>query len=264
MIKERTPATSDLQPRSHESPIIVDAGEPNTPRNPIPTPRLGAPTIALQCALRNNPTECNSTGKHVKHTPGLTAKAAVRTAIHKREQPFRKAKNVRVPLVTQPEDLSTLVNTFFLSKRPVHNVPRAIVRQVQCKIQISAKLGCAYGLQLMTAPPWFPIEVGVVMSSVLPTRLDPSAFCGVLAAVATALPTRWGPNVHAAASVSGILFVGLVGLFASIVWSYVCRRRGSTVSCLPSVSAGATCRLPVIVDGQAASRCQHSASGIGC
>ena len=82
----------------------------------------------------------------------------------------------------------------------------------------------------MTAPPWFPIEVGVVMSLVLPTHLDPSAFCGVLVTVATGLPTRWGPNVHAAASVSGILCVGLVGLFASIVLSYVCRRRGSTVS----------------------------------
>ena len=127
--------------------------------------------------------------------------------------------------------------------------------QVQCKIQISAKPGCAYGLQLMTAPPCFPVEVGVVMSLVLPTHLDPSAFCGVLAAVATGLPTRWGPNVHEAASVSGILSVGLVGLFASIVLSYVCRRHGSTVSCVPSVSAGATCRLPVVGAGQAASRC---------
>ena len=152
---------------------------------------------------------------------------------------------------------------FILSKGPVRNVPRATVGQVRCKIQISAKPGCAYGLQLMTAPPWFPIEVVVVMSLVLPTHLDPSVFCGVLVMVATGLPTRWGPNVHAAASVSGILSVGLVGLFASIVLSYVCRRRGSTVSCLPSVSAGATCRLPVVGAGQAASRCQHSASGIG-
>ena len=48
--------------------------------------------------------------------------------------------------------------------------------QVRCKVQISAKPGCAYGLQLMTAPPWFPIEVVVVMSVVFPTHLDPSAF----------------------------------------------------------------------------------------
>ena len=135
--------------------------------------------------------------------------------------------------------------------------------QVRCKIQISARPGCAYGLQLTTAPPWFPVEVGVVMSLVFPTHLDPSAFCGVLVAVATGLPIRWGPNVHAAASVSGILSVGLVVLFASSVLSYVCRRRGSTVSCLSGVSAGATRRLPVVGTGQVASRCQHSASGIG-
>ena len=35
----------------------------------------------------------------------------------------------------------------------------------------------------MTAPPWFPIEVGVVMSLLFPTHLDSSAFCGVLVAV---------------------------------------------------------------------------------
>ena len=39
--------------------------------------------------------------------------------------------------------------------------------QVRSKIQISAKPGYAYGLQLVTVPPWFPIEVGVVMSVVL-------------------------------------------------------------------------------------------------
>ena len=81
--------------------------------------------------------------------------------------------------------------------------------QVRCKVQISAKPGCAYGLQLMTAPPWFPVEVGVVISLVFPTHLDPSVFCGVLVAVASGLPTRWGPNVHAAVSVLGILPVGL-------------------------------------------------------
>ena len=124
------------------------------------------------------------------------------------------------------------------------------------------KLGCAYGLQLMTAPPWFPIEVAVVMSLVFPTHLDPSAFCGVLVVVASGLPTRWGPNVPAAVSVSGILSVVLVGLFASIVSSYVCRRHGSIVSCLPSVWAGATCRVPVVGAGPSASRCQHTASGI--
>ena len=96
--------------------------------------------------------------------------------------------------------------------------------QVRCRVQISAKPGCAYGLQLMTAPPWFPVEVVVVMSLVFPTRLDPSAFCGVLVVVASGLPTRWGPNVPAAVSVSGISPVVLVGLFASIVSSYVCRR----------------------------------------
>ena len=101
--------------------------------------------------------------------------------------------------------------------------------QVRSKIQISAKPGYAYGLQLVTVPPWFPIEVGVVMSLVLPTHLGPSAFCGVSVAVVTGLPTRWGPSAPAAASVSGILSVGLVGLFASIVLSCVCRRLGSTV-----------------------------------
>ena len=86
--------------------------------------------------------------------------------------------------------------------------------QVRSKIQISAKPGYAYGLQLVTVPPWFPIEVGVVMSVVLPTHLGPSAFCGVSVAVVTGLPTRWGPSAPAAASVSGISSVGLVGLFA--------------------------------------------------
>ena len=47
----------------------------------------------------------------------------------------------------------------------------------------------------MTAPPWFPVGVVVVMSLVFPTRLDPSAFCGVSAEAASVLPTRWGPNV---------------------------------------------------------------------
>ena len=61
--------------------------------------------------------------------------------------------------------------------------------QVRCKIQISAKPGYAYGLQLVTVPPWFPIEVGVVMSLVLPTHLGPSAFCGVLVAVGCLTPT---------------------------------------------------------------------------
>ena len=134
--------------------------------------------------------------------------------------------------------------------------------QVRCRVQISAKPGCAYGLQLMTAPPWFPVEVVVVMSLVFPTRLDPSAFCGVLVVVASGLPTRWGPNVPAAVSESGISPVVLVGLFAGIVLSYVCRRHGSTMSCLPSVSAGATCRVSVVSEGPAASRCQRTASGI--
>ena len=84
---------------------------------------------------------------------------------------------------------------FFFINGPVHNVPRATVGQVQCKVQISAKPGCAYGLQLMTAPPWFPVGVVVVMSLVFPTRLDPSAFCGVFVVAASGLPTRWGPNV---------------------------------------------------------------------
>ena len=107
MIRERTPATSDLQPRSLESPMIVDADTPDTPNNPIPTPPPDPPTIALQRALRKSPTECNT--KQAKHTPGLTAKAAVRNAIHKRQQPGRKAKAVRTPVVTQPDDLSTPV-----------------------------------------------------------------------------------------------------------------------------------------------------------
>ena len=134
--------------------------------------------------------------------------------------------------------------------------------QVRCKVHILAKAGCAFGLQLMTAPPWFPVRVVSVMSSVFPTRLDPSTFCGVLVVVASGLPTRWGPNVLAAVSVLGISLVVLFGLFASIVSSYVCRRHGSTVSCLPSVSAGATCRVPVVGEGPAASRCQRTASGI--
>ena len=90
---------------------------------------------------------------------------------------------------------------FFLSNGPVHNVPRATLGQVRCRVQISAKPGCAYGLQLMTAPPWFPVGVVVVMSLVFPTRLDPSAFCGVLVVAASGLSTRWGPNVLAAVSV---------------------------------------------------------------
>ena len=53
----------------------------------------------------------------------------------------------------------------------------------------------------MSAPPWFPVGVVVVMSLVFPTRLDPSAFCGVLVVAASGLPTRWGPNVLAAVSV---------------------------------------------------------------
>ena len=115
----------------------------------------------------------------------------------------------------------------------------------------------------MTVPPWFPIEVGVVMSLVLPTHLGPSAFCGVLVAVAAGLPTRWGPNAPAAASVSGMLSVGLVGLFASIVLSCVCRRLGRTVPWLSGVSAAATCRSLVVGAGQVACRCQRSVSGIG-
>ena len=134
--------------------------------------------------------------------------------------------------------------------------------QVRCRVQISAKPRCAYGLQLMTAPPWFPVGVFVVMSLVFPTRLDPSAFCGVLVVVASGLPTRWGPNVLAAVFVSGTSPVVLVGLFASIVSSYVCRRHGSTVSCLPSVSAGATCRALVVAEGLVACRCHRTASGI--
>ena len=66
---------------------------------------------------------------------------------------------------------------------------------------ISAKPGCAYGLQLMTAPPWFPVGVVVVMSVEFPTRLDPSAFCVVLVGVAMGPPTRWGPNVPVAVSI---------------------------------------------------------------
>ena len=105
IIRERTPATSDLQPGSIESPMNVDA--PDTPKNPIPTPPPDPPTIALQRALRKSPTECNA--KQTKYTPGLTAKTAVRNAIHKRQQPGRKAKAVRTPVITQPEDLSTPV-----------------------------------------------------------------------------------------------------------------------------------------------------------
>jgi chloramphenicol 3-O-phosphotransferase len=75
------------------------------------------------------------------------------------------------------------------------------VGQVRCKVQISAKPGCAYGLQLMTAPPWVPVGVVVVMSLVFPTRLDPSAFCGVLVEAASGLPKRWGPNVLAVVSI---------------------------------------------------------------
>ena len=135
--------------------------------------------------------------------------------------------------------------------------------QVRSKIQISAKPGYAYGLQLVTVPPWFPIEVGVVMSLVLPTHLGPSAFCGVSVAVVTGLPTRWGPSAPAAASVSGILSVGLVGLFASIVLSCVCRRLGSTVPWQSGVSAAATCRSLVDGAGQVACQCLRSASTIG-
>ena len=85
------------------------------------------------------------------------------------------------------------------------------------------------------------------MSVVLPTHLGPSAFCGVSVAVVKGLPTRWGPSAPAAASVSGISSVGLVGLFASIVLSCVCRRPGSTVPWQSGVSAAATCRS--LVDG---------------
>ena len=38
--------------------------------------------------------------------------------------------------------------------------------------------------QLTAGPPWFPVEVVVVMSVGFPTRLDPSAFCVVLVGVA--------------------------------------------------------------------------------
>ena len=48
----------------------------------------------------------------------------------------------------------------------------------------------AYGLQLTNAPPWFPVEVVVVMLVAFPTRLDPSAFCVVLVGVAMGPPTR--------------------------------------------------------------------------
>ena len=68
-IHERTPATSDLQPGSFESPTNVDADTPDTPNNPIPTPPPDPPTIALQRALRKSPTECNA--KNAKRTPGL-------------------------------------------------------------------------------------------------------------------------------------------------------------------------------------------------
>ena len=114
----------------------------------------------------------------------------------------------------------------------------------------------------MTAPPWFPVGVVVVMSLVFPTRLDPSAFCGVSVEAASGLPTRWGPNVLVAVSVSGVSSVVLVGLCASIVSSYVCRRHGSTVSCSPSVPASTTCSVPVIGEGPAAYRCQRTSSGI--
>ena len=53
----------------------------------------------------------------------------------------------------------------------------------------------------MTAPPWFPVGVVVVMSVVFPTRLDPSAFCVVLVEVAMGFPTRWDPNVLVVVSV---------------------------------------------------------------
>ena len=135
-----------------------------------------------------------------------------------------------------------------------------------CQGPLWAKFDAEYKFQqsqgVHIAPTWFPVGVVVVMSLVFPTRLDPSAFCGVSVVVASRLPTRWGPNVLAAVSVSGISPVVLVGLFASIVSSYVCRRHGSIVSCLPSVSAGATGRVPVVGEGPAASRCQRTASGI--
>ena len=135
--------------------------------------------------------------------------------------------------------------------------------QVRSKIKISAKPGYAYRLQLVTVPPWFPIEVGVVMSVVFPTHSGPSAFCGVSVAVVTGLPTRWGPSTPAAASISGILSVGLVGLFASIVMSCVCRRLGSTVPRQSGVSVAATCRSLVDGAGQVAWQCLHSASSSG-
>ena len=90
---------------------------------------------------------------------------------------------------------------FFLSNRPLHNVPWAIVGQVRCRVQISAKPRCAYGLQLTTAPPWFPVGVVVVRSLVFSTRLDPNAFCGISAEAAMGLPTMWGPTVLVAVSV---------------------------------------------------------------
>ena len=80
-------------------------------------------------------------------------------------------------------------------------MPWATAGQVQCRVQISAMRGCAYGLQLTTEPPWFPVEVLVVMSVEFPTRLDPSAFCVVLVGVALGLPTRWGPIVPVGVSV---------------------------------------------------------------
>ena len=76
-----------------------------------------------------------------------------------------------------------------------------------------------------TAPPWFPVGVVVVMSVEFPTRLDPTAFCVALVGVAMVPPTRWGPNVPVAVSVSGILFVVLVGLCATIALFYVCIHR---------------------------------------
>ena len=84
---------------------------------------------------------------------------------------------------------------FFLIKKASSQVPGVTVDQVRSKIQISAKPGYAYGLQLVTVPPWFPIEVGVVMSVVFPTHSGPSAFCGVSVAVVTGLPNE-GLSFH--------------------------------------------------------------------
>ena len=123
-------------------------------------------------------------------------------------------------------DLNGVLPTpFFLSSRPVHNVPWATAGQVQWRVQISAMPGCAYGLQLTTEPPWFPVEVVVVMSVEFPTRLDHSAFCVVSVGVAMGLPTKWGPIVPLAVSVLGILCVVLVWWCSSIVLFSVCSRR---------------------------------------